>query len=84
MLAVWGLIEAIRHNLARKGNQSGIVLSLVFQIVLSLPLVVYYLYLLLLQTYVLRVDVAANAVALIFVGLQLIFSVLTVAGISIR
>jgi hypothetical protein len=53
---------------------------LLLSLALSIPIVVLHAYYISLQTYVLRLDVIVNAIALVFVGWEALFGVLAAAS----
>lgn len=63
--------------LARKGNLTERIVGVLVSIVLSIPAVVGALYLILWQTYVLRIDVILAAIQIVFIGLELVFGIIS-------
>lgn len=77
MLFLMAFIENTRIFLASRGNKTEQIPPLVWSIALSIPMIVGYVYFLTMQTYVLRIDVITNTIALCFVSLELLFSIFT-------
>ncbi|XP_048766778.1 transmembrane protein 216-like [Ostrea edulis] len=69
-------IEALRIFFAQKGNLTERIVGVVISILLSIPAILGTLYLILWQTYVLRVDVILAAIQAAFIGLELIFGII--------
>lgn len=63
--------------LARKGNLTERIVGVLVSIVLSIPAVVGALYLILWQTYVLRIDVILAAIQVVLIGLELVFGIIS-------
>lgn len=61
-----------------KGNLTELAAPALWGAGLAIPAILSHLYFLLWQTYVLRLDQIVHAIALVFVGLELILGVLTV------
>ncbi|XP_022294102.1 transmembrane protein 216-like [Crassostrea virginica] len=70
-------IEALRIFFAQKGNLTERIMGVLVSIVLSIPAVLGTLYLILWQTYVLRVDVILAAIQAAFIGLELVFGIIS-------
>jgi transmembrane protein 216 len=62
----------------RKGNLTEQIIGVVVSVVLSIPAIFASLFLLLWQTYVLRVEVILSGIQLAFIGLQLIFGIISI------
>lgn len=62
---------------AQKGNLTERIMGVLVSIVLSIPAVLGTLYLILWQTYVLRVDVILAAIQAAFIGLELVFGIIS-------
>jgi transmembrane protein 216 len=77
MLFLMAFIENTRIFLASRGNKTEQIPPLVWSMSLSIPMIVGYVYFLTMQTYVLRIDVITNTIALCFVSLELLFSIFT-------
>mmetsp|Transcript_3895 Transcript_3895/g.7849 ORF Transcript_3895/g.7849 Transcript_3895/m.7849 type:complete len:143 (+) Transcript_3895:981-1409(+) len=77
MLFLMAFIENARIFLASRGNKTEQIPPLVWSIALSIPMIVGYVYFLTMQTFVLRIDVITNTIALVFVSLELLFSIFT-------
>lgn len=75
---LWVLIEVPRLFLASMGNKTERSLPIIFSFILALPLLAMYIYFTLFQTYVLKLDEILNIIALVFMGIQLLFGVLAV------
>lgn len=67
-------IEGVRIFLGYKGNLAERTMALVFSVVLGIPVLFIDLFILLWQTYVLRIEVVLVSVALAFLGFEMIFS----------
>ncbi|KXZ56115.1 hypothetical protein GPECTOR_2g998 [Gonium pectorale] len=73
---LWILIEVPRLFLASKGNKTERTVPVIFSFILSMPLIAMYVYFIAFQTYVLKIDQLTNAIALIFMGIQMVFGIL--------
>ncbi|KAJ8315020.1 hypothetical protein KUTeg_007170 [Tegillarca granosa] len=71
-------IEALRIFFAQKGNLTERIPGVVVSILLSIPAILGAIFLLLWQTYVLRIDVILAAIQLAFLGLELIFGIISI------
>ena len=60
-----------------KGNLTERVVAVVLSLVITVPAVFGNIYLLIWQTYVLRVEVILNAIQLSFMGLELLFGIIS-------
>ncbi|PFX27051.1 transmembrane protein 216-like [Stylophora pistillata] len=67
-------IEGVRIFLGYKGNLAERTMALIFSVVLGIPVLFIDLFILLWQTYVLRIEVVLVSVALAFLGFEIIFS----------
>ena len=65
------------HHLGMKGNLTERVVAVVLSLVITVPAVFGNLYLLIWQTYVLRVEVILNAIQLAFMGLEILFGIIS-------
>ncbi|XP_052087805.1 transmembrane protein 216-like [Mytilus californianus] len=70
-------IEALRIFFAQKGNLTERIVGVLVSILLSIPAVLGALYLILWQTYVLRVDVILASIQVVLIGLELIFGIIS-------
>ena len=77
LLFIMAGLEAIRLFLGMKGNLTERVAGVVLSIVISIPALFGSIYLLIWQTYVLRVEVILNAIQLAFIALQLVFGLVS-------
>lgn len=75
-------IEALRLFFAQKGNLTERIVGVVISILLSIPAVLGALYLILWQTYVLRVDVILAAIQAAFIGLELVFGIVSMINFA--
>lgn len=64
------------------GNKTELTIYLVYSLILSIPIVVGYVYFLQLQTYSLIFDLILNIIGLIFIALEVIFMIY--AAINIK
>ncbi|KAL5010936.1 hypothetical protein ScPMuIL_013241 [Solemya velum] len=71
-------LEALRIFFARKGNLTERIVGVVISILLSIPSLLGVLFLLLWQTYVLRVDVILASIQIAFIGLELVFGIISI------
>jgi len=55
---------------------------LFFSLILAAPVILFHVYYLRLQTYVLRLDVIVQAIALAFVGAEALLSILAISAFS--
>ncbi|XP_013400374.1 transmembrane protein 216 isoform X2 [Lingula anatina] len=78
LLFFLGGLESLRIFFGQKGNLTERMLTVVLCIVLSLPTLAGILYILLWQTYVLRVEVILSAIELVFIALELLFGIISV------
>lgn len=67
--------EGVRLFLGYKGNLAERTLSLALSLVLGIPVLFINLFILLWQTYVLRVEAILVGIALVLLGLEIIFSI---------
>jgi len=67
--------EGVRLFLGYKGNLAERTLSLVLSLVLGIPVLFINLFILLWQTYVLRIEAILVGIALVLLGLEIIFSI---------
>lgn len=67
--------EGVRLFLGYKGNLAERTLSLALSLVLGIPVLFIDLFILLWQTYVLRIEAILVGIALVFLGLEIIFSI---------
>lgn len=67
---LWLLVEPARIFLMTKGNKTEQSGPLVYSLLLTLPVVGYYVYFIAFQTYVLKIDQLLHGVALGFLGMQ--------------
>jgi transmembrane protein 216 len=81
-LVILAFIENSRLFLAMRGNKTEQIPPLVWSMGLSIPMIVGFSYFLTIQTYVLRLDVILNVIALVFVCSEFILGLLTVATFS--
>lgn len=68
-------IEGVRIFLGYKGNLTERTMALVFSLVLGIPVLFIELFILLWQTYVLRLEVILVGIGLVFLGLEFILSI---------
>lgn len=76
------LITVCYLFLAQKGNLTERIVGVVISILLSIPAVLGALYLILWQTYVLRVDVILAAIQAAFIGLELVFGIVSMINFA--
>ena len=62
----------------RKGNLTEQIVGVVISLLLSIPALFATLFLLLWQTYVLRVEVILSGIQIAFIGLQILFGVISI------
>ncbi|XP_064627134.1 transmembrane protein 216-like [Lineus longissimus] len=72
------ILEIIRIFLGQKGNLTERMVAVILSLVISIPVLIGIIYLLLWQTYVLRVEVILCGIELTFLGLELIFSIVAI------
>lgn len=77
MLVLMAFVEHSRLSLASRGNKTEQIPPLLWSICLGVPMLVGFSFFLTIQTYVLRLDVILNTIALVFVSLELLFSLVT-------
>ncbi|GMH53186.1 hypothetical protein TrVE_jg1854 [Triparma verrucosa] len=77
MLVLMAFIENSRLMLASRGNKTEQIPPLIWSIALSIPMIVGFSFFLTIQTYVMRIDIILNTIALVFVSLELLFSIFT-------
>ena len=68
-------VESVRLLLVSKGNKTSTMAPLGISWALASPIIVLHAYYMSLQTYILRIDLVINSLALVFVGLETIGSV---------
>ena len=69
MLVLMAFIENSRLMLASRGNKTEQIPPLIWSIALSIPMIVGFSFFLTIQTYVMRIDIILNTIALVFVSL---------------
>mmetsp|Transcript_15786 Transcript_15786/g.44182 ORF Transcript_15786/g.44182 Transcript_15786/m.44182 type:complete len:147 (-) Transcript_15786:133-573(-) len=72
------LVEPVRLFLGSKGNKTESVQPLSFSLLCSLPVIALHIYLMLFQTFVLRLELIMNGAALVFIGFQVLISVVKI------
>jgi len=72
LLFLLAALEGLRLFFGYKGNLAERKISLIYSIILSIPVIITNLYLILWQTYVLRIEVIICSVALVFIGSEII------------
>ncbi|XP_060069668.1 transmembrane protein 216-like [Ylistrum balloti] len=82
LLFVLAAIEALRIFFAQKGNLTEKIVGVIVSIMLSIPAILGALFLLLWQTYVLKVDVILAAIQLAFTGLELIMAIVSIINFA--
>ncbi len=68
--------------IASKGNKLESSANVLFSLLLAAPVLVFHIYFIWLQTYVLRLDVIIQAIALAFVVVECVFSAVAVVNFS--
>ncbi|KAL4233582.1 hypothetical protein ACF0H5_008263 [Mactra antiquata] len=71
-------IEALRLFFARKGNLTERIVGVIISILLSVPAILGAIFYLYWQTYVTRADVILSGIQLAFLGLELIFGIVSI------
>lgn len=71
-------VEALRIFFGQKGNLTEQIIGVVISVLLSVPALFGALFLLLWQTYVLRVEVILAGIQIGFIGLQFIFGIISI------
>ncbi|XP_052244333.1 transmembrane protein 216-like isoform X1 [Dreissena polymorpha] len=71
-------IEALRLFFARKGNLTEKIVGVIVSILLSIPALLGAIFYLYWQTYVTRADIIISAIQLAFIGLELIFGIISI------
>ncbi|XP_065058268.1 transmembrane protein 216-like isoform X2 [Rhopilema esculentum] len=74
LLFLLAALESLRLFFGYKGNLAERKISLIYSIFLAVPVIFCQLYLILWQTYVLRIEIVICAVALVFIGFEIILS----------
>lgn len=77
IIILFGIVQYIRLFLGSKGNKTESLNSLAVSMFLAAPACLAVVYLMALQTYVLRVDLILGIIAVIFLGLELMLSATT-------
>ena len=57
-------------------------MPLLFSLILAAPIIIFHVYYISFQTYVLRLDVIIQAIALVFVGVEALFSLTAISAFS--
>uniref|UniRef100_A0A0B7A0W5 Transmembrane protein 216 n=1 Tax=Arion vulgaris TaxID=1028688 RepID=A0A0B7A0W5_9EUPU len=78
LLFILAIVEALRLFFGRKGNLTEQIVGVLVCLILSVPTVFGVLFYLLWQTYVLRVEIILTAIQLVFIGMELIFSIISI------
>lgn len=76
------IIQMIRLHLASIGNKTEISMYLMYSIFLSIPVIIEYVFYLRFQVYCLAFDVSLGCIGLVFLGVEVIVSI--IALITIR
>ncbi|KAL8595347.1 hypothetical protein ACOMHN_020100 [Nucella lapillus] len=71
-------VEMLRLFFGKKGNLTEQIVGVVISVLLSIPALFGALFLLLWQTYVLRVEVILSGIQIAFIGLELIFGIISI------
>ncbi|XP_033101852.1 transmembrane protein 216-like [Anneissia japonica] len=71
-------VEVVRLFMGKKGNLTEKLMHLAVSVALSVPVIFVYIYYLIWQTYVLRVEVILNAIQLVFLAFEIIFSLIAI------
>ncbi|XP_028408185.1 transmembrane protein 216-like [Dendronephthya gigantea] len=77
LMFLFAFIEAVRLFFGYKGNLAERKLALIFSIVLTIPVLFLALFLMLWQTYVLRIEFILCSILLVFCGLEFFISLAT-------
>ncbi|CAG9467446.1 unnamed protein product [Pedinophyceae sp. YPF-701] len=78
-LLIYLLVEPARISMMDRGNKASSWVSMLGGLLLSVILIVYYSYLMFLQTYVLKIDLVLGGAGLGFTALQLVFGCFVLA-----
>ncbi|XP_068701595.1 transmembrane protein 216-like [Montipora capricornis] len=78
VILLLAFFEGVRLFLGYKGNLAERTLSLGLSLVLGIPVLFIDLFILLWQTYVLRIEAILVGIALVFLGLEMIFSIFAI------
>jgi transmembrane protein 216 len=78
LLCLYAAVEACRLFMGAKGNLTQRKVPLFIALALAVPILFSYLFFLLWQTYVLRLEVILIAVGIVLLGFQIFFSLVTV------
>ncbi|KAI1899068.1 hypothetical protein AGOR_G00078880 [Albula goreensis] len=82
LLFIYLGLEVLRLFYGRKGNLCERSLALALSVAVLVPCVVLCVYYLLLQTFVLRLELLLSAVLLCFYGLELLLALLTISAFT--
>ncbi|XP_014664689.1 PREDICTED: transmembrane protein 216-like [Priapulus caudatus] len=82
LLLLLGCLEGVRLFLGQKGNLTERGMAVGLSLVLSMATLVGFLYLTLWQTYVLRLEVILTGIGLAFIGLELIFGLISIISFA--
>mmetsp|Transcript_1253 Transcript_1253/g.3528 ORF Transcript_1253/g.3528 Transcript_1253/m.3528 type:complete len:91 (-) Transcript_1253:220-492(-) len=82
MVCLLPVVEACRLFIGTKGNKTQTIGPLLTFCVLSLPVLILYVYYVELQTYVLKIDHFLSIVGVVFIGLQLLLAVVSILYIN--
>ncbi|XP_032226746.1 transmembrane protein 216 isoform X2 [Nematostella vectensis] len=75
LVIFWAFMEGVRLFFGYKGNLAERSMALIISIVLGIPVLFIELFVLLWQTYVLRIEVILVAISLAFLGIEIILSI---------
>lgn len=78
------LLELLRLDLGRKGNLTEHQLSVVACLLLTIPCTLSAVYILLWQTYVLRIEIILSSIQFVFHGLEIIYCIVLAIGFTKR
>ena len=82
LVCILPVIEACRLFVGSKGNKTQTIGPLLTFCVLSLPVLILYIYYIELQTYVLKIDHFLSIVGVVFLGLQLLLAIVSILYIN--
>ncbi|ESO85753.1 hypothetical protein LOTGIDRAFT_204590 [Lottia gigantea] len=75
-------LEGLRLFFGRKGNLTEQTVGVIISVLLSIPAILGAIFILLWQTYVLRLDVILAAIQLAFIALELVFGVISIISFA--
>ncbi|CAL1540302.1 unnamed protein product, partial [Lymnaea stagnalis] len=78
LLFLLAMVEALRLFFGKRGNLTEQIMGVLVCVILSIATIFGVLFFLLWQTYVLRVEIILTSIQLFFIGMELIFGIISI------